>query len=384
MNNDSSDRLDTLVTRLREAGDRLTLTATLDLTPDSTGQPPALRVFRQATREAIEGLDKRVAWAVEAEVEDLQAIAEDATKRGVLGLVYVAHPDNDPDTPRAESGDFIVVDLDTPVRTSLHAGYRARIFEVARTAFLDRPVALVTTDVHTMSVTRIKYGAAAATAEVDWPAHYLIKRGQDTKRDNFGGGLRADERGGGHAYLKQQRRVEHQRDLFANEAAEHLARFLEPDDLLVIEGVDEARQQVLSRLSQELQDEAVQLGAPDPQEDERDRFARLRRLAEESRLQRAGRRVEEWFSGASPNTLGGVEVIQRAAEEGRVASLIVHQDATQHMGYADDSRLRESPVDADAVEAALGAAIDQGAAIWFTDDARVLDNQGGVIGTARY
>ena len=71
-------------------------------------------------------------------------------------------------------------------------------------------------------------------------------------------------------------------------------------------------------------------------------------------------------------------------ERAPLPGMMLHQDASTHMGYADDTRLRESPVDEDAVEATLSAAVAQGAAVYFTDEARVLDEQGGMIGTARY
>jgi hypothetical protein len=376
--------LDALVARLHADREQLTVTATLDLTPGSTGQPPALRTFQQAARAATEGMDKRVAAAVEAEIMDLQAIADDASQRGVLGLIYVAHPDHDPATPRAESGEFMVVELAAPARSSLHAGTGARIFEVARAKYLERPVAHVTTDLHTMNVTRLAWGAEEANEEVDWPAHYLTKRGQRTAQSGRGGGGQSDERGGGHSYVRQQRQVNEQRNLFANEAAEHLAKFVQPDDLLVIEGVDEARSQLLGRVPQQMAERAVQLGAANPTEDERDRFARLRLMAEESRMREAAQRVDDWFAGNSPNTLSSVSAIHQAATEGRVATVIVHQDAEDHLGYADDTRLRPSPVDGDAIEAALMAAIGQGAAVYFTDDPRVLEQQGGMIGIARY
>jgi hypothetical protein len=233
-----------------------------------------------------------------------------------------------------------------------------------------------------MNVTRIMYGAEETSAEVDWPAHYLTKRGQRTNRDAHGGGGHADERGGGHSYVKQQRRVQEQRNLFANEAAQRLGEVIQPEDLLVLEGVEEARQQMLSRLPQELADGAVQLSAPDPTEDDRDRFARLRLLAERSRFQEAAKHAREFAS--SPSALSGVEAVHNAANEGRVASVIVHQDATNHMGYAHDIRLRESSVDEDAVEAALSAALAQGAAVYFTDEDRVIEEQGGIIAVPRY
>lgn len=382
----SDDRLEALVARLLEDDSgRLTLTATLDLTRDSNGgQPPVLRTLRQAARQVTEDFDKRVADAIEAEIADLEEIALDAAERGVLGLVYIAHPDDDPATPRAESGEFTVVELAASVRSSFHAGPRPRIFEVAREGYLERPVALVTTDLHTMSITRVMYGQGEETSEVDWPARYLTQRGQRTARESTGGGVRADERGGGHSYVKQRRSVDEHRNLFANEAAEHLMQFVQDEDILVVEGVDEARQQLLSRLPVQTAERAVQLGPPDPNEAERDRAARLRAIGVDEQFREAAQRVEEWFSGASPNTVGGVEAVQRAASEGRVATLIVHQDATNHFGYAEDARLRESPVDASAVEEVLSTAFSQGAAVYFTDVDRVLTEQGGLIATARY
>lgn len=382
---DSDDRLEILVARLiEEEPDRLTLTATLDLTPDSTGQPPLLRTLRQAARKVTEGFDSRIADAIEAEIEDLQEIAVDAAERGMLGIIYVAHPDDDPATPRAESGEFTIVDLAVPVRSSFHVGQRPRIFEVARENYLERPVALVTTDLHTMSITRVMYGQSEAAAEVDWPKRYLTQRGQRTARESTGGGTRPDEQGGGHSYVKQRRSVDEHRNLFANEAAEHLMQFVQDKDILVVEGVEEARQQLLARVSARTAERAVQLGPPDPNEPSRDRAARLRVIGVEEQFREAAHRVKEWFSGATPNTIGGVVGAQRASDEGRVATLIVHQDATNHFGYATDARLRESPVDAEAVEEALRAAFLQGAAIYFTDVDRVLTEQGGVIATTRY
>lgn len=382
---DSEGRLETLIARMIEDEcDRLTLTATLDLTPDSTGQPPLMRTLRQAARQVTEDFDSRLADAIEAEITDLQEIAVDAAERGMLGIIYIAHPDTDLATPSAETDEFTIVDLAVPVRSSFHVAQRPRIFEVARENYLERPVALVTTDLHTMSISRVMYGQSEETAEVDWPKRYLTQRGQRTARESTGGGTRADERGGGHSYVKQRRSVDAHRNLFASEAAEHLMRFVEDEDVLVVEGVDEARQQLLSRLPAGMAERAIQLGTPDPAETDRDRATRLRVLGVAEQFREAAHRVEEWFSGATPNSIGGVAGVRRASTEGRVATMIVHQDATNHFGYAADARLRESPVDAEAVEEALRAAFSQGAAIYFTDDDRVLTEQGGVIATARY
>jgi len=384
-------RLDALVERLLNYGDagdagRLTVTATLDLTPDGSGQPPALKVLRQAGREAAEGLEKHQGEAVEDEMRELEEAAADASQRGVLGLVWVAHPvysgdaqDADPDP-----GPFTVLELAAPIRSSVHAANGPRVFEVARAGYFDRPVVLVTVDLHTMEVTRVRYGAETASDEVDWPAHYLSKKGQRTGVDHQGGGVvGGDQAGPGHSYVQENRYVENQRHLFSKEASEKLEEFVRADDIVIVEGVDEARQQLLAMVSDGLRERAVQLNAPPHGEDERDRYQRLRALAGEVQLENAAERVEQWFSGAEPNAIGGLEAIEQACVQGRVGTVIVHENATQHLGTAEDARVHESPVDADEVERLLQHALRQGALAIFTDDDRVLE-QGGIVATGRY
>src|SRR5690606_35862477 len=101
--------------------------------------------------------------------------------------------------------------------------------ELALARYLARPVCLVQCDLHTMDVTRVQYGAAQDEAQVDWPAHYLTNRGQRTGVDRRGGAPGVAGSGGqgpagasgkagpGHSYVQQDRHVEEQRNLFANE-----------------------------------------------------------------------------------------------------------------------------------------------------------------------
>ena len=369
--NNPETRLDALLSRLLDhASDRLTLTATLDLTPDGSGQPPVLKMLTHAAREAAGSLDHSDIALVDAEVAHLEAATVDASERGMLGLVWVSRPGDDEDAAST------LLELATPIRSSLHVGQGPRVFELARASFFERPVTLVTADLHTMDVVRVRYGAETGSAEVDWPQHYLRKVGQRTGRDAFGGGV-------GHSYVKQHRYVEEQRNLFANEAAEHLARFVQEGDLLVVEGVDEARSQLLARLPDALAAGAVQLPAAPHGEDERSRAERLHALARDAQLARAAERVERWASGAEANAIAGIEAIRTACEQGRVGSVLVHEGAADHLGSAEDARLHTSPVDADAVEGVLQAALRQGAVAAFTGDDRVL-NDGGIVAVGRY
>ena len=369
--NKTEARLDALLARLLDhTSDRLTLTATLDLTPDGSGQPPVLKMLTRAARDAAAGLDHSDLALVDAEVADLEAAAVDASERGMLGLAWVSRPGEDDDAAST------LLELATPIRSSLHVGQGPRVFELARASFFERPVTLVMTDLHTMDVVRVRYGAEIGSAEVDWPQHYLRKVGQRTGRDAFGGGV-------GHSYVKQHRYVEEQRNLFANEAAEHLVRFVQEGDLLVVEGVEEARSQLLARLPDALAAGAVQLPASPHGEDERARAERLHVLARDAQLAHAAERVERWATGSEANAIAGLTAIQTACEQGRVASVLVHEGAANHLGSADDARLHASVVDADAVEGVLQAALRQGAIAAFTGDDRIL-SEGGIVAVGRY
>lgn len=358
---------------------RLVLTATLDLSPDGSGQPPVFQVLRSAAREVGAGLESRDVDALDAEVTALLEAAEDANDRGLLGFVWTSSVDRD---ARGQDGPLAVLELAAPIRSSVHVGEAPRVFEVARAAYLDRSVVLVTTDLHTMDVTRVRYGTATDTDGVDWPAHYLSKRGQRTGRDAQGAGGQGAGNAG-HTYNNVRRYVEEQRNLFANEAAENLARFLSDDDLLVVEGVDEARSQLLGRLPEALASRARQEPAAPHGEGERDRFARLQAIARESQILAADDRAEAWFSGAEANAISGPEAIRTACEQGRVATVIVHEDATDHLGTAEDVRLQSSPVNAETVEALLQAALRQGAEVIFADDERLLALD-GIVAIGRF
>lgn len=380
MTNASTHPIEQIVAALIEgAGERPMLTATVDLTPDGTGQPPTLKIISGAVRQEIDGLDAASlqhgdADRLREEGEALEEAAVDASARGALGLVYAAQLD----------GALRVLELDSPLRTSIHLG-APRVFELARAVYLDRPVVLVTTDVHTMDVVRVQHGTAEDHDNVDWPAHYLTKKGQRTHRDAPGGGSAAGTTAAGHSYASNERRVEEMRNLFASDAAEHLGKFLQPGDLLVVDGVEEARAQLLNHLPGDVAESAVQRPAPDPTEDARARYARLRSLVEQSQLTLGTAQATQWFDGAfGDRSIAGPAEVRAAAEGGRVATVLVHQDAEDHWGDVSDTRHHGASVDAAAVEAALVAAMRQGAVVRFADDARLLAERGGIVGIARY
>ncbi len=386
----ATERLDALVSGLLEAGDEIPMvSATMDLSVGGSGQPPALKVLDQAVRHAIEEADLPEDYhqAVHDEAKRLEAAAIEASEGGALGLIYFGS---------AEVGVRAVA-LDTPIRTSLHTGARPWLFELALARYLARPVCLVQCDLHTMDVVRVQYGAVQAEDKVDWDEHFLTEKGQRTGRDAQGGAPGTSGSGGsgpagasgrsgpGHSYVVQRRHVDEQRNLFANQAAEHLEEFVRPGDLLVVEGVDEARQQLLARLPERLQQIAVQQPAVDPTEQERDRLARLREYVHRAQLDLATLEANRWFAGAHADlAFGGPQAITTAAEQGRVATIILHPQSETHFGTSEDARLQETSADPGAVEAALQAALRQGAEVAFSDDPRILEQQGGAIAIGRF
>jgi len=92
---------------------RLVLTATLDLSPDGSGQPPVFQVLRSAAREVGAGLESRDADALDAEVTALLEAAEDANDRGLLGFVWTSSVDR---VARGQDGPLAVLELAAPIR----------------------------------------------------------------------------------------------------------------------------------------------------------------------------------------------------------------------------------------------------------------------------
>jgi peptide subunit release factor 1 (eRF1) len=133
-----------------------------------------------------------------------------------------------------------------------------------------------------------------------------------------------------------ERYVEAQRDLFAAEAAEHIQRFLDDDDLLVVAGPEEARAQLLNSIPEEDRETAIEFANLDPTQPERELLASLTDLVVEVQYQAAAGEVVLWFDGENGSlALGGIESNMQAAEQGRLDTLILHEDAVDHFGNYD-------------------------------------------------
>lgn len=376
---DTDRRIDDLIDALMEleSAEYPLITATIDLRSGSDGQPVAATLLKQGVREMEEQLGtlrRDTKRSFEADREALEEAIAHASEDGALGLAYCG---------AAAAGILRLIETPYPMRNSIHVGQRPWLFELVRTRYLaGRSICLMTTDLSTMDITRVRYGASEASDQVDWSSHYLEKHRQRTNIEGWGGPMPG---AGGHAVNQVERYVEAQRALFAAEAAEQAARFIEPGDLLVVAGPEEARAQVLNRLPDAYRDQAVETPALDPRQEERELMADLMDLVVDAQFRRAAEQAGLWFQGEyQDHALRGLAVIASAAEQGRLATLIVHEDAVDHFGTYDDARRHHPPVDAGPVEDLLQAALRQGAEVLFTREPRVLEEQEGVLGIARF
>lgn len=379
MADETEQRIDALIDQLidLDSGDVPLLTATVDLRTGSGGQPPALQLLPQIAREAGEALgklDRARTRSIEQDLDALRDAIEAASEDGALGLVYCGS---------AGAGILSLIETPYPLRNSAHAGSRARLFELVRLRYLaGRSVCLLIADMHTMDITRVRYAAEEASDSVDWPKHFLSKHGQRTSIEGAGG---MEPGAGGHAVNKVERLVEHQRSLFAQEAARHVEAFVQPGDLLVLAGPEEARAQLLNQLPAQYRDVTAEMTALDPTREERELLTALTEFVAETQHQRADADAARWFDGGFGDlAISGTDAIVAAAEQGRVETLILHDDAIDHYGTMEDARLHEPPHDPEAVEALLQASIRQGAEVMFATDPRLQQEQHGAIAIARF
>lgn len=379
MTSDTERRIDELIDALieLESPEYPLVTATIDLRSGSGGQPVAPTLLKQGVREMEEELGqlrRDTRRSFDADREALEEAIEHASQDGALGLAYCG---------AAGAGILRLIETPYPLRNSLHVGQRPWLFELVRTRYLaGRSICLIETDLSTMDITRVRYGAGEDSDTVDWESHYLEKHRQRTRIEGWGGPMAG---AGGHAVNQVERYVEAQRAIFASEAAEQAARFLDPGDLLVVAGPDEARAQILNRLPDEYREQAVESPALDPRQEERELHTVLMDLVVDTQFRHAEEAAARWFDGEHQDlALRGPDVIATAAEQGRLGTLILHEDAVDHFGTYDDARRHDPPVPPEPIEDLLHLALRQSADVLFTREPRVLEEQNGAIGIARF
>lgn len=360
-----------------EPSESRVLTATLDLRQAPTGGTPASRtVAKEALAAAVadvEAEDPRLAEAFRSEREALETAIEEATTAGALGLVCVAVPGE---------GVRDEIQLPLPPRNDVRIAPLPWLWELERYRFLlDRPVVIASVDLHTLHVARLRHGEIEASGGVDWEQHPLMKR--HGRAATEGRGATGAAAGGWHSKNKLEAVVEAHRAMFSKEAARELDGFLTNDAVLILAGVDEARAQILQQLESTSRLRVVELpGKPSHHElDTR----QLHELAAEHILSavqaEASAALVEWRG--SGRYVAGPEAVERALAEGRLASLVLHDDAVGHWGTAIDARHVPPLGDAPRVHKLLRGALRTGATVSFVAEPSLVE-EGCVAGLLRW
>ncbi|MDA0302219.1 MAG: hypothetical protein O2822_06805 [Chloroflexi bacterium] len=379
--NDTSNApftIDAMIERMRlvRADAAPVLTASIDLGVGADGQPTAARMLRQAVREAIgrypDDPARHARESLEDDAEALEAMIQEATAHGAAGLIYVGSRASD-----------VLMTLETlyPIRNAVDIADEPSLFELTRYRYLaGTGVVLAEISLREVAIRRVQYAVTDATQSVE-PSERIEKLKQRTGRDQQG----APDGSGGHSMNSVERHIQEHRVQYAADAAEQIVAMMQPGDLLLFAGTDSGRGAIRRQLPDGIGAAAIDAGQLDPTQDERSQAAWLMELAVQARYAHADAEAARWFEGAWGDlALAGIESVRRAADEGRVATMIVNEDAVDHFGTATDARDQAIREESRAVEGVVRAALAQAASILVTRDARVLTEQQGVLAVARY
>jgi hypothetical protein len=356
------------------------VTAYLDLSAGSETAPgPAETVVRRGIMtdiDAREATTRDALRSLESDLEGVQAAVLEARREGVRGLAYLGC---------AGAGVQHVLSTPLPFRNDVRVGTRGWVFELERYSYLfERPISLVTTDMQTADMVRIRFGSREAERSVAHDPHFLTKRKGRSDVQGRGGTPEAGF-GGGHSKNRVEQIVEAKRAMFAKEAASEVTAFAGADDLFFVAGVDEARAQLLNALPPELAARARLLPAAPAERSDRELAEFALQHGPAAQREETSMLIERALSGGSGGRwISGAEAISRAFDDGRVGELIVHEDSVDHWGSADDARFYESTLDDNVIERLIEEAERTSASLRFGLDPVLLAEHEGVLATLRW
>jgi hypothetical protein len=360
------------------------VTATLDLRRGGTaGEPTAHIVVEQALREgaSAEGVKSAAdTKSFNADREALRQAIDEATSAGAQGLAFAGS---------AGAGFRAEIRLPLPFRNDVRVGKRPWLFEVERFIYLHgRPVVLILADTHTVEMRRFSFGEQVAEDLVDADAQALTRATHGrTNIEGRTGRAGAGDIGfsGGHSRNDVQRVINAHRFQFAKESGQEVSAFVQEGDLVVLAGVEEARSQLLNALPEGFGRELIVTGHDPTGQADTALFEYGAERALEGRFAAADRRAEEILSGAHRD-LGvlGLAGVRRAAREGRLGELILHEDVVGHWGSAEDAREHPSRGFDAEIDDLLRTALGLSAEVAFSRHRGLLEEQQGVAALLRF
>lgn len=359
---------------LERSGAPAILAASFDLRPGTSGFETATNVLREAIR-SNPTLAERPEREVADLADELAGVIEAAAGSGASG-VFVAGPPEAPTRLR--------MDVSVPPRHSLRVGPRVSWFELERYAALTRPiVGSVWVDRSLFRATRVGDDAEPKVTELEADPHFMESSPGRTGMHGRGGSVSMPA--GGHGKTRIERSAEEERERFAREAAALIERRLESAEAIVMHGPPEFEARVAAELPPRVLDRIVAdrtiERAPSPDE-----------LAGEARARAAERQFEhaaELARQVSDGELGdralrGPGALVSAARQGRLATLVLDEDAMGHLGDAMDARTHAPTQEPAEIEELLEAARASSAVAWFARRDVLPEGVGGAVGTLRW
>jgi hypothetical protein len=108
-------------------------------------------------------------------------------------------------------------------------------------------------------------------------------------------------------------------------------------------------------------------------------------IAERQQFKEAEEYLQPLLDGARPEqTALGPKGVQRALAEGRVDTIVFHENVAGHFGTAEDARHHEGRLPADEVESLLQGALDESSSVRFSQSDRLLEEHDGVAAWLRW
>lgn len=368
------ERLEALLDELEAgSGTDSVVGASFDLRPDDTGLPTAIRILRQAVREALPA--KAGDDDLGRLVEHLDETLKTASSAGYPG-VFLAGTFKEPTRG--------IAPVTLPPRNRLQIDQHVSRFELARSrALVRQPVAAVWADRSGLRWAMTRGYAAPLRGESESDTHFM--QGSMGRTGQHGRGGSVDRPAGGHGKSNVERSAEEERERFAREAAEIIERQLGGAAIILLDGPPEFGARLESALSDSSHRrvENVTLGEQPPTTEalvsaalERGREAQFERAAALARDVTDG--------GMGDRAVVGDVAVSAALEQGRLDQLMLHEDAVGHFGDAIDARAKGGLADGARVEALLRAALEQAATVWFTRDEPDAPARSQPLGTLRW
>jgi len=237
-----------------------------------------------------------------------------------------------------------------------------------------------------MHALRVEFGDVVDRTESEHNAADVASGRGRTAREGVSAGGAGTGMTGGHSRGRIEKRVLAHRAQFAADEAARLVELIGEDDIVLIAGADEPRAALVHQLPPGIAERVSLLPHVSPTQSEQELTDQAMALARDAQLAAADREVDGWLTGDHRDrAVSGIAALRAASDEGRLARLILHEQAASHFGTADDARVHPGAAgDDEALNDLLRSALTHGVECAITRHDALIERYEGVIGVTRW